>query len=76
MTTTRTPTGGNEADGRRMLAPPGWYQDPSGSGRRRWFDGRRWTARYYGEEDAVPVAPPAPTAEAVEPAGMPVPAAD
>lgn len=22
--------------------PPGWYPDPAGSGRRRYFDGRRW----------------------------------
>lgn len=28
------------------MAPPGWYTDPAGSGRRRWFDGRSWTSQY------------------------------
>lgn len=23
--------------------PPGWYLDPSGSGKSRWWDGRQWT---------------------------------
>jgi Protein of unknown function (DUF2510) len=26
--------------------PAGWYQDPSGSGQRRWWDGQMWTSHY------------------------------
>lgn len=25
--------------------PPGWYQDPSGTGGQAWWDGQRWTSR-------------------------------
>lgn len=25
------------------VVPPGWYADPGGSGRQRWWDGTRWT---------------------------------
>lgn len=28
------------------MGPAGWYADPGGSGRRRWFDGNEWTDRY------------------------------
>lgn len=26
--------------------PPGWYDDASGSGTQRWWDGQRWTDHY------------------------------
>lgn len=36
------------------MGPAGWYADPAGSGRRRWFDGHGWTDRY--EDPTVPPA--------------------
>jgi len=39
-------------------APPaGWYDDPTGSNRQRWFDGIRWTDHYQSVPNA-PVVPP------------------
>src|SRR5215212_9609944 len=37
--------------------PPGWYADPDGSPRRRWWDGTRWTEYLQGAQPA-PYAPP------------------
>jgi uncharacterized membrane protein YhaH (DUF805 family) len=36
-------------------APPGWYPDPSGSPRQRYFDGEVWTDHYHDE--SAPAAP-------------------
>jgi hypothetical protein len=32
-------------DGDEFLVPPGFYPDPDGGARRRWWDGAKWTAR-------------------------------
>ena len=34
-------------------AAPGWYADPAGRHRWRWFDGRDWTERVYDDDAAV-----------------------
>lgn len=34
----------------QAAAPAGWHDDPEGSGRLRYYDGRRWTDR-YAEQD-------------------------
>lgn len=35
-------------------APPGWYADPHGSGRRRWWDGAAWTVRLLPSDVSPP----------------------
>lgn len=47
--------------------PAGWYPDPSGSGRIRWFDGSSWTAHLQDAPVAgcVPVPPGGSTAARV-----------
>lgn len=37
--------------------PPGWYPDPEGGPRRRWWDGTRWTENLEGAQP-LPPAPP------------------
>jgi len=39
-----------------MKPPAGWYDDPAGSGRQRWFDGIQWTDHFQ----SVLVAPAVP----------------
>lgn len=57
--------------------PAGWYDDGSGTGKQRWWDGQSWTAQYRPpppgggisdagrgvEERAVAGAPPRPAAQ-------------
>ena len=57
------------------LPPAGWYPDPAGSGRTRWWDGRTWTEQFA--ETAQPVAyaaAPQPYSNAPY-AGQPIPRA-
>jgi Protein of unknown function (DUF2510) len=46
------------------LPAPGWYPDPAGTNRRRWWDGRAWTEYFAdggwdGRIDQPPLAPDA-----------------
>ena len=43
-----------------VLAPPGWYPDPAGSGGIRWWDGRQWAPVAHPPPQPVPYWPPAP----------------
>ena len=47
--------------------PPGWYADPAGSGRHRWWDGRGWTDYFTDEwwRGAI-VQPPLPAGARVD----------
>lgn len=38
--------------------PAGFYDDPEGSGRKRWFDGSTWSDHYQTAISAVPASPP------------------
>lgn len=42
--------------GPSQTPPPGWYPDPEGSGRQRWWNGNDWTTHF---QDA-PAGAPAP----------------
>lgn len=48
--------GANEATG---LPPPGWYADPDGSPRSRWWDGSGWTWQVASAGTVEWAAPPA-----------------
>lgn len=39
------------------IAPPGWYVDPSGTGRRRWWNGIAWTNHMEGDRVAQAYVP-------------------
>lgn len=41
----------------RAPAPPGWYDDPPGSGNSRWWDGNQWTHHTLRTTNPVRVAP-------------------
>lgn len=56
--------------------PAGWYPDPAGTARQRWWDGTAWTENYTENATAAATAPAQPytqtaAAEAVQaPAGI------
>ena len=39
------------AFGLSSTRPAGWYPDPAGSPRSRWFDGTAWTGLYQQAQD-------------------------
>lgn len=44
-----------------MTTPPaGWYDDPSGSGGKRWYDGEKWTEHLQAAVVALPQPYPQP----------------
>lgn len=51
-----------------MSKPPaGWYADPSGTPRQRYWDGEQWTTSYDPPADEGPATPPPPNPAADEP---------
>ncbi len=45
-------------DNSGQAAAPGWYPDPSGSARQRYFDGEVWTDHFHDEGAAAPMGAP------------------
>jgi hypothetical protein len=42
--------------GNGPATPPGWYPDPAGTGRLRWWDGAAWTDQFSSPQPASPYA--------------------
>ena len=53
-----------------MSTPSGWYPDPSGTPRSRWWDGTQWTENYH--DPATPVQGQVPAVALTAPEGTPV----
>lgn len=51
--------GSDDAAGRPMLLPPGWYPDPHGISGSRYWDGATWTEHWL-QGDVVPQPTPGP----------------
>ncbi len=54
------PERGEEAPPSSSLPRPGWYPDPWGMSRWRWWDGWRWTGYVGGQGWGAPTAPTLP----------------
>jgi hypothetical protein len=37
------------------LAPPSWQRDPNGTGKMRYWDGKRWTDQYADKDSLCPM---------------------
>jgi hypothetical protein len=66
--------------GHAAISPPGWHDDPGGSGRLRYYDGMRWTDHYaesaqqQPQQPATPADPPAKQLDAPSEPTAPEPA--
>ena len=54
------------------FAGAGWFADPAGSGRMRWWDGSGWTDGFADEDGASPYPPPSPVTGGAPRAAPPV----